>query len=74
VLAVAADGRVWAWGKNEVGQLGLGSGSAWQATPSDITAALDGAWKVGALFDTLPESNHIALAQQAVRRWVRLLT
>lgn len=46
VLAVAAEGRLWGWGKNEAGQLGLGSCSAWQSVPADITAALDGAWKV----------------------------
>jgi alpha-tubulin suppressor-like RCC1 family protein len=46
LLAVAADGRLWGWGKNEAGQLGLGSCGSWQAEPADITAALDGAWKV----------------------------
>jgi alpha-tubulin suppressor-like RCC1 family protein len=46
VLAIAADGRVWGWGKNDCSQLGLGSCTSWQATPIDIIAALDGAWKV----------------------------
>lgn len=45
MLAVAG-GRVWGWGSNQVGQLGLGSCTPWQATPADVTAALDGAWKV----------------------------
>jgi alpha-tubulin suppressor-like RCC1 family protein len=73
VLAVAADGRVWGWGKNDVGQLGLGSGSTWQATPADVTTALDAAWKVGTLFGTLQDSDHAALAPQAVRRCVLLV-
>jgi len=46
VLAVSADGRLWGWGRNDCGQLGLGSCSPWVPHPSDITAVMDGAWKV----------------------------
>lgn len=57
VLAVAG-GRVWGWGSNQVGQLGLGSCTPWQAVPADITAALDGAWKVR-------RASHLAASQQS---------
>lgn len=45
VLAVCGDGRLWGWGSNIHGQLGVGN-TEWQAEPVDITAVLDGAWKV----------------------------
>lgn len=50
VLAVTSCGQVWGWGSNECGQLGLGHSKAWVAAPTEVTAALDGAWKVRALF------------------------
>lgn len=46
VLAVTECGQVWGWGSNECGQLGLGHVQQWVAVPAEITAALDGAWKV----------------------------
>jgi alpha-tubulin suppressor-like RCC1 family protein len=37
---------VWGWGANAHGQLGLGQCTAWVAAPTEVTAAMDGAWKV----------------------------
>ncbi|WIA19065.1 hypothetical protein OEZ85_003720 [Tetradesmus obliquus] len=45
VLAVTECGQVWGWGRNAQGQLGLGHSRAWVAAPTEVTAALEGAWK-----------------------------
>jgi alpha-tubulin suppressor-like RCC1 family protein len=40
-LAVTADGRVWAWGQNTLGQLGLGAPSAPRTTPAPVPGLAD---------------------------------
>lgn len=35
-LALAADGTVWAWGRNEYGQLGVGRGSSFGCSPTQV--------------------------------------
>ncbi len=35
-LAVRSDGTAWAWGENEIGQLGIGTANYWILTPTQV--------------------------------------
>jgi alpha-tubulin suppressor-like RCC1 family protein len=45
-LALKANGQVWAWGKNDVGQLGTGN-TAWLSVPAQIMTLVDNTWLAG---------------------------
>lgn len=67
VLALAADGRLWGWGCNHRGQLGLGSSAQWVSAPAEVldVSAASALGEVGWFGTALVSAGHFAFK----RKW-----
>ncbi|HET7294697.1 MAG TPA: chitobiase/beta-hexosaminidase C-terminal domain-containing protein [Vicinamibacteria bacterium] len=69
-LVVAADGSVWAWGRNDAGQVGINSTSSPQLLPHQVLGAGGSGYLSGALLVSAGLTSSYALkADGAVWSW-----